>query len=102
MGLQELTDRHPDLPTFQAGSAVLILSKLPSMKPHAYTVLNWQVAYLDETQAALRANGIAFNDYSEYGFQQDERLVWTAPDSTRIAWFNDPFGNVLSISQQAQ
>jgi predicted enzyme related to lactoylglutathione lyase len=31
--------------------------------------------------------------------QQDERGIWNAPGGARVAWFNDPDGNVLSVSQ---
>jgi hypothetical protein len=32
------------------------------------------------------------------GLDQDERGVWTAPDGTHVAWFKDPDGNTLSLS----
>jgi len=36
----------------------------------------------------------------DYPFIQDRKLgIWTAPGGTRIAWFKDPDGNVLSVSQ---
>jgi hypothetical protein len=30
---------------------------------------------------------------------QDERAIWTAPSGDRIAWFSDPPGNTLSITE---
>lgn len=102
LGLQELPAHHPEVLTFQVGSVHLFLSKVPKLAPHPFTVLNWQVEDLDATQAKLKAKGVSFTDYSHYGMEQDANLVWTTPDGTRIAWFNDPFGNVLSISQVSQ
>jgi hypothetical protein len=36
----------------------------------------------------------------KYPFVQDrERGIWTAPNGDKVAWFKDPDGNVLSVSQ---
>ena len=48
---------------------------------------------------ALAARGVAFERYS--WFEQDEHNVWTAPGGARIAWFKDPDGNTLSLTQFA-
>jgi hypothetical protein len=31
--------------------------------------------------------------------QQDKLGIWTAPSKARVAWFKDPDGNLLSVSQ---
>ena len=31
--------------------------------------------------------------------EQDELGVWSAPGGARVAWFKDPDGNVLSLTQ---
>ena len=48
---------------------------------------------------ALRDRGVSFSIYD--GLGQDADGVWTAPDGTKVAWFADPDGNVLSLSQTA-
>ncbi len=65
--------------------------------PH--TVLGWAVPDIYATAAALRAKGITFEMYE--GFGQDENGIWAAPGEggNKIAWFLDPDGNNLSISQ---
>lgn len=64
--------------------------------PH--TVLGWEVADIHATAAALAARGVTFEIYD--GFGQDAGGIWTSPDgATRLAWFLDPDGNNLSISQ---
>ena len=45
----------------------------------------------------LARRGVAFERYD--GLQQDAAGVWTAPGGARIAWFRDPDGNVLSLTQ---
>jgi hypothetical protein len=33
------------------------------------------------------------------GMSQDEDGIWTAPSGDRVAWFADPDGNNLSLTQ---
>jgi catechol 2,3-dioxygenase-like lactoylglutathione lyase family enzyme len=67
-------------------------------KAHApYTVLGWSVDDLDANVSALRESGVSF--WRVEGLDQDEYDAWTAPDGTRVAWFADPDGNVLSLQQ---
>lgn len=102
LGLKFLGDHH-GLLAYELAGAVLYLSGTPTFTPHAFTVLNWEVPDLVAAQAALKATGVVFTDYREsaFGLDQDDNLVWRAPDGTRVAWFNDPDGNVLSLSQPA-
>lgn len=62
-----------------------------------YTVLGWAVPDIAEAVAALAQRGVAFTRYD--GMAQDELGVWTAPGGAKVAWFRDPDGNTLSISQ---
>ena len=62
-----------------------------------YTVLGWEVADIVSTAAALAERGVRFTRYD--GMDQDDDGVWTAPGGDRVAWFTDPDGNTLSISQ---
>jgi len=81
-----------------AGGATMRLTALPDHKPGNHTVLGWAVADIFAAVAALRAKGLTFKVYD--GFGQDENGVWTAPGGgARVAWFTDPDGNVLSLTQ---
>jgi hypothetical protein len=45
----------------------------------------------------LTGRGVTFEKYS---FVQDqEQGIWTTPNGDKVAWFKDPDGNVLSLSQ---
>ncbi|HEY7102603.1 MAG TPA: hypothetical protein VH573_13280 [Mycobacteriales bacterium] len=55
------------------------------------------VADIAATADRLVALGVAFTRYE--GMEQDGRGIWTAPGGARIAWFSDPDGNVLSLTQ---
>jgi predicted enzyme related to lactoylglutathione lyase len=81
----------------RGGSTMLRLTKVDSFTPQPFTVLGWAVDDLDATMASLTAAGVSFHRYE--GMGQDESGVWTAPSGGRIAWFPDPDGNTLSLTQ---
>jgi predicted enzyme related to lactoylglutathione lyase len=81
-----------------AGGAMMRLTSLPGHEAAGHTVLGWAVADIAATVAALVAKGVTFKIYD--GFGQDPNGVWTAPGGgARVAWFADPDGNVLSLTQ---
>lgn len=83
---------------FELGAALLRLTPMPGFVGSEHPVLGWEVADIAATIDRLRGKGIAFRIYA--GMGQDERGIWTAPDgAARIAWFADPFGNLLSLSE---
>ncbi len=75
----------------------LRIPKLAEVKPQSFTVLGWEVNDIEKMVQELSSRGIRFERYGFPG--QDERGIWTAPGGAKIAWFKDPDGNVLSISQ---
>jgi hypothetical protein len=65
--------------------------------PAPFTILGWQVTGIEEKVRQLSAKGVSF---LRFGFlEQDESGIWTAPTGDKVAWFKDPDGNVLSLSQ---
>jgi len=83
---------------FDLGGSVLRLSMVESHQPAQYTILGWKVSDIYAEMTELGARGIIFEQFSMQN--QDERGVWDAPDGTKVAWFKDPFGNVLSLDQK--
>jgi catechol 2,3-dioxygenase-like lactoylglutathione lyase family enzyme len=76
----------------------LRVSTVKDHKAQMFTVLGWVVPDIEASVKALAAKGIVFNRYP--GFEQDALGIWTAPGSTnRVAWFLDPDGNNLSLTQ---
>ncbi len=96
LGLRLLADDSFAL-VFDANGVTLRVAKVQSLEPAAHTVLGWQVDDVAATVAALSAKGIVFERYP--GLPQDDTGVWTSPGGARIAWFKDPDGNVLSLTQ---
>ena len=82
---------------FNANGTMLRVTTVPEMTPAKYTVLGWEVADIEKTAKSLAKAGVTFNRYK--GMPQDELGVWTSPSGARVAWFHDPDGNILSISQ---
>jgi catechol 2,3-dioxygenase-like lactoylglutathione lyase family enzyme len=81
----------------RAGAHMIRITKIPDFTPARATVLGWEVADIESMVAWLRGRGVILEDYP---FIQDRKLgIWTAPGGARIAWFKDPDGNVLSVSQ---
>lgn len=83
---------------YDLGGTMLRVSFVPDYSPHAHTVLGWRVNDIEGKVDELKARGVDFLIYE--GFGQDDRGIWAAPDgSAKVAWFNDPFGNNLSLTQ---
>lgn len=71
---------------------------MPDFTPHEHTIFGFAVSDIEAATKALAAKGVSFSRYA--GFNQDVLGIWTAPDkTTRVAWFKDPDGNVLSLTQ---
>jgi catechol 2,3-dioxygenase-like lactoylglutathione lyase family enzyme len=82
----------------QLEGALLRVTVLPDYHAHPHPVLGWNVRDIVATVLSMRARGVVFAVYE--GLGQDELGIWTAPDGqSKVAWFADPDGNVLSVSQ---
>ena len=85
---------------FDANGVMLRVSTVREIAPAQYTVLGWEVSDIVAKVKELGKAGVKFERYSFPG--QDEMGIWTAPGGVaRVAWFKDPDGNVLSLSQHA-
>jgi catechol 2,3-dioxygenase-like lactoylglutathione lyase family enzyme len=82
---------------FDSNGVQLRIQKVDRIKPPSFTVLGWEVPSIRRAMAALSKGGVTFERY-EF-LDQDEAGVWTAPSGTRVAWFKDPDGNLLSLAQ---
>ena len=77
------------------GAGMLRVSPVSSTVPSEHTVFGLEVADVDAAVAGLAAKGVAFERFP--GFNQDAAGVWLAPDGTKVAWFRDPDGNLISL-----
>ena len=82
---------------FRVGPIKLRVTKVGELAPPPFTVFGWEVAAIHETIADLAGRGVEFVRYE--GMDQDSTGAWTAPGGAQVAWFRDPDGNVLSLTQ---
>ena len=92
-----ITDESPLALVADANGTMLRLTVVEQPTAAPYTVLGWNVADIMSTIDQLSARGVQFTRYE--GMEQDERGVWTAPGGAKIAWFVDPDGNNLSLTE---
>ena len=83
----------------RSGSTLIRLTKPPELMVAPYTVFGWQVTDVDDKVFGLTAKGVTFEVYDFFGAAQTPHGVWTAPSGDKVAWFKDPDGNLLSLSQ---
>jgi hypothetical protein len=83
---------------FEANEAHIRLSVVDKLTPQPFTVLGWETDDIVSTINNLTAKGIVFERYNF--IEQDDNGIWTAPGGTRVAWFKDPDGNLLSVSDK--
>lgn len=78
--------------------AIMRLTHVPDWQAGMHPVLGWTVPDIDAAVTALNAQGVSMTVYP--GMGQDERGIWTAPGGgARVAFFADPDGNVLSMTE---
>lgn len=82
---------------YDVNGTQLRVTRVETLLPAPFTVLGWKVEDLSATVLELRDRGVVFKRYE--GLSQDEHDAWTAPGGSRIAWFSDPDGNLLSLQQ---
>jgi catechol 2,3-dioxygenase-like lactoylglutathione lyase family enzyme len=78
-------------------NGIMIRIARAQFTPAPFTILGWQVKGIETVVAGLQAKGVTFERFGF--FEQDELGIWTAPTGDKVAWFKDPDGNVLSVSQ---
>lgn len=81
----------------EIGGHQIRVVKIPDFAPVKWTVLGWEVTDVTATVKWLAERGVSTE---KYPFVADKELgIWEAPSGAKVAWFKDPDGNVLSVSQ---
>jgi len=97
LGLRLIMEEPPFALVFDANGIMLRLGMAKELPPAHGTVLGWQVPEIGVTVGNLGQAGVQFERYR--GMAQDELGIWTSPTGSKVAWFKDPDGNTLSISE---
>lgn len=83
--------------TFDAGGTMLRVATVRELQPAGYTVLGWIVPDITRSIRDLVKRGVTFQRYEFLA--QDEHGVWSASSGAKVAWFQDPEGNTLSLTE---
>jgi catechol 2,3-dioxygenase-like lactoylglutathione lyase family enzyme len=85
---------------FDAGGTMLRVATVTTLQRAGYTVLGWIVPDIAKAVRGLVKRGVKFQRYA--GMPQDDLGIWSSPSGARIAWFADPEGNTLSLTELAR
>jgi catechol 2,3-dioxygenase-like lactoylglutathione lyase family enzyme len=96
LGLELLED-SPFALVFRAGRTMLRVQKVREFTPLPFTALGWRVREIRAAVQALSGRQVSFERYE--GMNQDALGIWLAPGGARVAWFKDPDGNTLSLTE---
>lgn len=100
LGLRLLSEEPPFALVFDANGIMLRLGMGKELPPARGTVLGWQVPDAAAAVRDLQARGVQFERFAQ--MKQDELGIWTTPTGSKVAWFKDPDGNILSISEHPE
>jgi catechol 2,3-dioxygenase-like lactoylglutathione lyase family enzyme len=98
LGLRLVEDEQPFALVFDANGTMLRVTTVLEHNPAPFTVLGWGVESIEDTVDRLTAAGVEFQRYPGMN-DVDPSGIWNAPSGARVAWFKDPDGNVLSVTQ---
>src|SRR5882672_11476704 len=96
LGLKLLTEDDYAM-EFDANGTLLRVTVVPELTPHPFTVLGWNIKDIAAIIKSLNKKGITCQRYP--GLKQDSSGIWTSPGGSLVAWFKDPDGNLLSLTQ---
>jgi catechol 2,3-dioxygenase-like lactoylglutathione lyase family enzyme len=96
LGLTFLAD-EPYALVFDSNGTMLRIAKVKEIAPQPFTVLGWHVDDLEVEMARLESLGVVFERYRLVG--EENHAIVCFPDGTRVAWFKDPDGNNLSLTE---
>jgi catechol 2,3-dioxygenase-like lactoylglutathione lyase family enzyme len=96
LGLKLLSEDKYAL-EFDANGTLLRITIVENFKPYPFTILGWNVDNISSSIKLLNDKNIFFEKYDF--LEQDKSGVWTSPNGSKVAWFKDPDGNVLSLTE---
>jgi catechol 2,3-dioxygenase-like lactoylglutathione lyase family enzyme len=97
LGLRLVSEEPPFALVFDANGIMLRLGMAEKLPESHGTVIGWQVHDIAATVNSLVGAGVSFERFE--GMVQDDLGIWASPTGARVAWFKDPDGNLLSLSE---
>ena len=96
LGLKLLSEDQFAL-EFDANGTLLRVTIVQELKPHPFTILGWNVDDIVSVIKQLNSKNIYCERY-EF-LEQDNLGIWLTPNGSKVAWFKDPDGNILSLTE---
>ena len=96
LGLKLLSEDNFAL-EFEANGISLRVTIVQDLKIQPFTILGWDVDDIDSAIKQLNDENIFCECYDF--LEQDNLGIWTSPVGAKVAWFKDPDGNVLSLTE---
>lgn len=82
---------------FEGGGVRLRITIVEKFEPQPFTVLGFRIKNIGAQVKTLTEKGVKFEQYSS--LDQNHLGIWTSPSKAQIAWFKDPDGNLLSLTE---
>ena len=82
---------------FEDGGHNLRVQIVDDLGPPAYTAHGWRVDDIEAEVTDLASKAVKFLRFDD--LTQDRYGIWTSPSGAKIVWFNDPSGNILSLTE---
>lgn len=82
---------------FNANGTLLRVTVVQDFKPDLFTILGWNVDDIVSVIKQLNSKNVFCERYDF--MKQDDLGIWISPNGSKVAWFKDPDGNVLSLTQ---
>jgi catechol 2,3-dioxygenase-like lactoylglutathione lyase family enzyme len=92
-----VVDASPFALVVDANGTHVRITPVPDLAPQPFTICGWEVDDIGATVASLGARGVQFTRYD--GMKQRSNGVWASPSGDLVAWFVDPDGNTLSLTE---
>lgn len=98
LGLRESERGEDGAVKYQSGNAQVLVYQSAYAGTNQGTTASWEVSNFDEVMSDLRNKGITFEHYEIPGATRDGDVHLMG--ERRAAWFKDPDGNILNITNQ--
>ena len=97
VGLKLLSEDNFAL-EFDLNGTLLRVTTVQNLTPQPFTILGWNVDDIVSLIRQLNDKNIFCERYDF--FEQDDFGIWISPNGSKVAWFKDPDGNILSLTEQ--
>lgn len=82
---------------FNANGTLLRVTIVDEFVPQPFTILGWNIENLVFTVRQFNEKNIYFEIFDF--LEQDDLGIWNSPGGAKVAWFKDPDGNILSLTE---